>query len=206
MRAGPPRVGQQHQREQAARFRFIRQQLHRQPRQPDRLGHQIGPQQRRRVGRRIPFVEDEIQHRQDRLDALRQLRARRHLVRNPRVPNLLLRPHQPLRRRRLPAPRTPAQSRASSSRRACGGRACSALPVTARDDSRRTAAAADRPRCPTDSRHSAPRPPRRLDADADPRDPPLTVVSKSSGRLVVRLRRMRSSAIRRETVFSHAPG
>ena len=54
------------------------------------------PRQRRARRRVITFVEDQIDHAQHAVQPRRQIRARRHLIRNARIANLRLRAHDAL--------------------------------------------------------------------------------------------------------------
>ncbi len=94
----PPRVREQHQRQQAGHLPVPRKLRVHDPRQPDRLPRQIRTVQRRPRRRRIPLVEDQIQHVQDHRQPLRPTR---HRKRTTRRPDPLLRPADPRRHRRL---------------------------------------------------------------------------------------------------------
>jgi hypothetical protein len=65
-----------------------------------RFGRQIGAHQRGAARRRIPFVEDQVDHGQDRVEPRRHVVGVRHRIRNPGGANLSLGPHQSLRHRR----------------------------------------------------------------------------------------------------------
>ena len=92
---GAPRFLQQHEREQP-RDLGLGQQLQQQPSQPDRLARHVVPRERRARRRRIAFVEHEVDHAQHGVQPLRQLGARRHLVRDARVADLRLGAHDAL--------------------------------------------------------------------------------------------------------------
>ena len=102
---GAPRVGQQHQRQQArglTRRRVVRgQQPAHLAGQPDRLAGQLDLLQVRAGRRRVALVEDQVQHVQHDGEPLGPLRAGGHLERRARLLDLLLRPADPLRHRRL---------------------------------------------------------------------------------------------------------
>lgn len=76
------------------------QQLDEQPSQTNRFGRQIVSRECRTRGRRIAFVEHQLNHAKDRIESVRQLDARRHFIRNPRVANLGLRSDDALRQPR----------------------------------------------------------------------------------------------------------
>jgi hypothetical protein len=90
-----PRIVQQHQRNQARNFagRSWRHQHSNEPSKPDRLGAQVGPQQRPAPSRDVTFIEDEIDYGQHGVEARRQFVRIGYLVRNSRVTNLPLRAH-----------------------------------------------------------------------------------------------------------------
>ncbi len=93
---GPPRLGQQHQREQPEHLRLVRHELGQQPPEPDRLGAQVGPRQRRTRTRRVALVEDQVDDGEHGRDPGGQIGLRRDAVRDPGVPDLGLGPDQPL--------------------------------------------------------------------------------------------------------------
>jgi hypothetical protein len=66
----PACVGQQHQREQPGDLALARQQAVQQTREPDGLGGQVDPLQRRPRAGRVPFIEDEVEHMQDHAEPL----------------------------------------------------------------------------------------------------------------------------------------
>ena len=66
----------------------------------DGLGAEIGPHQRPAPGRRVAFVEDEIDDGQYRVQPRGQIVLAGHGVGNPGVANLALGAHEPLRHRR----------------------------------------------------------------------------------------------------------
>ena len=93
---------QEHEGSQAARLGLVGEQFDEQPAKPDRLATKIRPQVRFCLGRRVAFVEDEVNSLQNGGDAFGQVLAPWHFIRNARIANLLLGPHQALGRRRLP--------------------------------------------------------------------------------------------------------
>ena len=95
------RLGQQQQRHQAEHLRLVRHQAGQQPGQPDRLGAQLGADQRVPGGSRVPLVEDQVDHGEHVRQPGGQRRVARHAVRDPRVSDLPLGPDQPLGDRRL---------------------------------------------------------------------------------------------------------
>ena len=98
---GPPRVDQQHQREQAHHLAVVGKQPPHHPRQPDRLVRQLGPEQRAPRAARVPLVEDEVEDVEDAPPAGFLLLAGRHPERHRRRLDALLGPRDPLRHRRL---------------------------------------------------------------------------------------------------------
>ena len=97
----PAGVLQQQQREQAGRLRLVRHQRDHHPRQPDRLLAQLPPHRRVPGGRRVALGEDQVEHGQHAGQPVRQLGIGRHPVRDRRGGDLLLRPGDPRRHRRL---------------------------------------------------------------------------------------------------------
>ena len=95
------RIVQQHQCEECRRLRgpLGRHQLSHESREPDRLGAEIGPHQLLAARRRVALVEDQVDHRQHRLEPARHVAGVRHGVRNARVADLRLRAYEPLRHR-----------------------------------------------------------------------------------------------------------
>ena len=91
-----PRLVEQHQRQQPFRF-GLGQQLDEQPHQADRFARKIVARQRGARRSRVPFVEHQIDHVENRVQAARQVGARRHLIRNARVTDLRLGADDPLR-------------------------------------------------------------------------------------------------------------
>ena len=92
-----PRVAEQHERQQAARLGFVRQQFGHEAGQPDRLAAQL-PANDAVAGRgRVALVVHEVQHLEHAVDALWQHRSRGHVIRDPGVADLPLGTHQPLR-------------------------------------------------------------------------------------------------------------
>jgi hypothetical protein len=98
---GPPRIVQEHQGEQALRFRLLGQQLDQQPAEADRLAAEVGANQAIGLGARVALVEDQVDDAEHGREPLGQQLARRHLERDARIEDLALGAHQPLRRGRL---------------------------------------------------------------------------------------------------------
>ena len=96
---GTPGIVQQHQAQQPDGFRFG-QQFRQQAPEADGLGGKIGARQRFAGGRRIAFVENEIEHVQHGVEALRQLLARGHLIWDVRLGDFAFGAHDALRQRR----------------------------------------------------------------------------------------------------------
>jgi hypothetical protein len=92
-----PRIVQQHESEQAAVLRLVRQKLAESPSQAYRLRAEFAADERVPGGGRVAFVEHQVDGFLDRRQALPQLGTRRHFVRNLRLLDLSLGPHQPLR-------------------------------------------------------------------------------------------------------------
>jgi hypothetical protein len=78
-----------------------REDFDREPGEARRFGDQVRPQERGRVGRGIPLVEDQVQHREHDVHPGRELAGRRLFERNPGLADLALRAHETLRRRGL---------------------------------------------------------------------------------------------------------
>ena len=95
----PPRLMQQHQRQQAHDLR-LRQQLHQQPTQPNRFAGQVFARQLSAHRRRIAFVEHQINHPQHAVEALGQFAQAGDLIRDFGVTNLGLGAHDALGNRR----------------------------------------------------------------------------------------------------------
>ncbi len=101
-RAGrPPRGGQQHQGEQAVDLGLVGQQIGQEPAQADRLDHEVLPPQLGPGRGGVALVEDEVDDRQDRTEAVGQLGLVGYPVRDPGVADLALGPHQALGHGRL---------------------------------------------------------------------------------------------------------
>jgi hypothetical protein len=97
-------VVEQHQRQQAADLGLGGQRARGQlevPAQADRLDAQLAAHQRVAAGRGVALVEDQVDHRQRRVEPHRQLVGVGHPVRDAGVADLALGAHQPLRHRRL---------------------------------------------------------------------------------------------------------
>ena len=97
---GAAGVGQQQQREQAEHLGLVGHQLGQQAREPDRLRAQVLRASARQRSR-VALVEDQVDDREHRLQPRRQVGLARHAVGDPRVADLALGAHQPLRHRRL---------------------------------------------------------------------------------------------------------
>ena len=97
----PAGVRQQHQREQADRLGLVGQQLRDDPRQPDRLGAQLAPDQRLTRRRVVALVEHEVEHAQHGLEPVGQPVADGTSYADARLADLLLRPDEPLGERGL---------------------------------------------------------------------------------------------------------
>ncbi len=105
----PPRIMQQHEREKPTHLRRrlrSHQRLH-QPAKTDRLRAQIATHERIAPRRRVPFVEDQVDHGEHSIQPFRQVARLRHDVRNARIPDLALRSHQTLRHRRAGNQKSP---------------------------------------------------------------------------------------------------
>ena len=96
-----PRVLEEHEREQAGDLRLVGHQRAENTRQPDRLGAELPPHERLARGRRVALVEDEVEGGEHGAEPVGQLVVGRHDVRDARVADLPLRPHEPLLHRRL---------------------------------------------------------------------------------------------------------
>ena len=90
-------VVQQHQGEQAARFRLLGHQFDDEARQANRLGAQIRAHQSVVLGGRIAFVEHQVDHAEHGGQALRQQLLGGHFIGNARFEDLFLYAHQALR-------------------------------------------------------------------------------------------------------------
>ena len=98
---GAPRVLQQHQREQAGRLRLGGEQRVHDARETDRLGGEVLAHERVAAGRRVALVEHQVEHSEDRGEAVVQRVRRRLAERDAGQPHLLLRAHEPLGHGRL---------------------------------------------------------------------------------------------------------
>ncbi len=96
---GAPRFVEQHQRQEPRRL-GLGQQLDQEPSQPDRLAREIVPRQRGAGGREVSLVEHQVDHVEHRVEPVRQVGSRRHLIGDPRVPDLRLGAHDSLGHRR----------------------------------------------------------------------------------------------------------
>ena len=97
---GAAGVQQQEQRQQPLRLRLVGHQLGEHTGEPDRLGAQVKPHQGAR-GRRVAFVEDQVDDGEHGREAAGKLGVGRHAVGNAGVPDLALGPDDPLGHRRL---------------------------------------------------------------------------------------------------------
>ena len=96
-----PRIVQEHQREKRRRLGgWRRQQRPHEAGEPDRLDAEVGPHERLATRGRIAFGEDEIDHRQHRVEPSRHVLRVGHRVRDAGVANLGLGAHEPLCHRR----------------------------------------------------------------------------------------------------------
>ncbi len=99
--SGPPRLDQQHQRQQTHDLGLIGHEPGQQPSQPDGLRAQVLPGQLLPRAGRVSLVEHEVDHGQHRAQPDRQVGLLRHPVRDAGVADLVLGAHQPLGHRRL---------------------------------------------------------------------------------------------------------
>ena len=98
---GAAGVVEQHEREQAEDLGFIGHQLGEQTAEADRLAAEVPPHEGVACGGGVALVEDEVDDLQHRREALGQQVIRGHAVGDVGVADLALRPHEPLRHRRL---------------------------------------------------------------------------------------------------------
>ena len=89
----PARVVQQHQRQQREHLALVRHESGERPAEPDRLGGEVD------APASPALVEHQVDHGEDRRQPVRQLMIGRHGERNAGVPDLVLRPRQPLAHR-----------------------------------------------------------------------------------------------------------
>ena len=101
VRAAPPGLGQQHEREQADDLGLVGHQRGQQPPEPDRLGAQVLADQLVAGAGRVALVEDQVDDGQHGPQAVGQVGLVGHAVRDPRVADLALGPDEPLRHGRL---------------------------------------------------------------------------------------------------------
>jgi hypothetical protein len=94
---GPPRLDEQHQRQEPQHFRFVRHQVGQQPRQADRFGAEIVTAELVARARGVAFVEDQVDDGQYAPEAARQVGIAWHAVRDARIADLALGSDQPLR-------------------------------------------------------------------------------------------------------------
>ena len=92
---------EEHQAQQAGDLILRGQHLHQHPAEPDRLGAKLAANELVGLRRRVPLVEDQVDRRQHRGQARRELLGLRDLVRDSGLPDLALRSHEPLRHRAL---------------------------------------------------------------------------------------------------------
>ena len=97
----PARVVEQHQREQAFGLRFVVDQLDDESAESDRLVAQRDPHHVTPRARGVALVEQEVHDREHATDTLGPASRIGNAERDPRVADLALGPHQPLRHRRL---------------------------------------------------------------------------------------------------------
>src|SRR5262245_22385961 len=90
-----------HQCKKAPCFWFLGEQLRESLAQADRVGSKLGPHEGLADGGCVAFVEDEINHREYRVESFSQEMAGRHLIWDARLGDLVLGPHQPLGKRGL---------------------------------------------------------------------------------------------------------
>ena len=83
-------VRQEHEGEEAARFALAGKELDEEAREPDRLTGEVAAHERLARGRRVALVEDEVERREDALEAPGELGARGHPVRDACAPDLPL--------------------------------------------------------------------------------------------------------------------
>jgi len=97
----PPRVGQQHQREQARDLRVVGKRTADHPSEPDRLPGEVAARELRPAAGQVALVEDQVEHMQDGAQALCPLLTTRHRERDRRTLDGLLGAADPLRHRPL---------------------------------------------------------------------------------------------------------
>jgi hypothetical protein len=93
-------VGQE-QREQSGRLAFAGQLIVQHAGQVERTAREVVAGERRTCGSRVAGREQQVDHGQDRVQPGRQLTLRGHAERDPARRDLLLRPRDPGRHRRL---------------------------------------------------------------------------------------------------------
>ena len=98
----------QHERKQSQDFGFVGHQAGQDACEPDGFGTELLADERFSRGRFVALIEDEIDHPQDRVEALWQQVVRRDAVGDPGVADLALRPNEPLRERRLGQEESPS--------------------------------------------------------------------------------------------------
>ena len=98
---GAPRVGEEHEREEAAHLAAVREELVRRAREADRFTREIHALVRLPRARGVALVEDEIEHVEDGAEARVSLLGRRHHEAHAGALDALLRAADSLRHRRL---------------------------------------------------------------------------------------------------------
>ena len=96
-RAGAAGVVEEHEREEADGLGLVGHELGEGAGEADGVGAQPLAYEVGAARGRVPLVEQQVQHGQHCAGALGQLVRRRHAVRDSRVADLALRPHEPLR-------------------------------------------------------------------------------------------------------------
>ena len=92
---------QEHEGKEAQHLGFVRHKLAQDPRKADSFGAQLTTQQLITGGGAVTFVEDEIEHCQDRIEAVRKLVRRGNAIGDVRLTDLAFHPDQALRHGRL---------------------------------------------------------------------------------------------------------
>ena len=95
------RVLKEHQREQPEHLGLVGHQHGKELPEANRVVAQVTAHELLVGGRRVAFVEDEVEDREHRLQPLGEQMVGRDAERNARVADLPLRPHESLRQRRL---------------------------------------------------------------------------------------------------------
>src|SRR2546430_1382199 len=92
----PPRVREQHEREQPEDLGLVRHQAQENATEADGLGAQLLADERLPRGRLVALVEDQVEHPQDRINPLREEVVGRDTVRDAGLADLAFRANQPL--------------------------------------------------------------------------------------------------------------